>query len=152
MSQFEQNLMKDEQVVMNARISKICLLKDILLMLVGIGFFTIWGTIINICTTKLVLTTNRLYGKRGLINTKTLDTPLNKINNISVSSGLWGKLFGYGKLSITSSSGMYEYYYIKSPDTVRQAIMNEIENFDQRRIQKQAREMADAINNRVLPN
>ncbi len=152
MSNFTQNLMKDETVVLPAKVSKICLVKDIILCIFFIGFITIWGTIIKICTTELVLTSHRLYGKYGLIKTKTLDTPLNKINNVSVSIGLFGKIFGYGTISVTSSSGIYEYKYIKAPETVRNAILNEIEAFDQRRIQKQAEQMAAAINTRVLPN
>jgi uncharacterized membrane protein YdbT with pleckstrin-like domain len=151
MSSFSQNLMKDEKIVLSAAVSKVSLIKDFVLMFLMIGFLTIWGTLIKIFTTQLVLTSNRLYGKVGLIKTKTLDTPLNKINNVSVSSGLFGKLLGYGTLSVTSSSGLYEYKYIKSPDAVRNAIMNEIEQFDQRRIQKQAEQMAAAINNRSLP-
>lgn len=139
------NLGKDEALVTQGKVHWACLIPHILLFLVFIGFLTIWGAVIRMFTTELALTNKRIYGKVGLINTKTLDTPLNKVNTVSVSSGLFGKIFGYGTLHITSSSGEYLFKGIKSPDTFRNAIMTEIDRFDEARIKKQASEMASAI-------
>ena len=139
------NLGKDEALVTQGKVHWACLIPHILLFLVFIGFLTIWGAVIRMFTTELILTNKRVYGKVGLINTKTLDTPLNKINTVSVSSGLFGKIFGYGDLHITSSSGEYLLKGIKSPNTFRDAVMQEIDRFDEARIRKQASEMASAI-------
>lgn len=139
------NLSKGETLVTQAKVHWISLLPHILAMCIFIGLFTIWGAIIRICTTDLILTNKRIYGKVGLINTKTLDTPLNKVNTISVSNGLWGKIFGYGTIHITSSSGEYVLKSIKSPHVFRDAVMEEIDRFDECRIKKQAAEMAAAI-------
>jgi uncharacterized membrane protein YdbT with pleckstrin-like domain len=97
-------------------------------------------------TTQLVLTNKRIYGKVGLINTKTLDTPLGKVNNVSVESGLFGKIFGYGTINITNSSGVYSIKCVKSPDAFRNTLMSEIDKYDENRIKKQASEMANALN------
>ena len=96
-------------------------------------------------TEQLVLTSKRLYGKTGLIKTNTLDTPLNKVNTVSVSSGLFGKIIGYGTIHITSSSGSYKYPGIADPNVFRQALMEQIEKYDEERIKRQAAEMARAI-------
>lgn len=141
------NLGKDETVVTQGKMHWATLIPHILLMALLIGFFTIWGAVIRMCTTELVLTNKRLYGKKGLVNTKTLDAPLNKINTVSVQSGLWGKLFGYGTLHITTSSGAYVYQGIRTPDVFRGAVMEAIDAFDEDRIKKQAAEMAAAIKN-----
>ena len=139
------NLGKDETLVTQGKVHWACLIPHILLCVVLIGFLTIWGAVIRMFTTELVLTNKRIYGKVGLINTKTLDTPLNKINTISVSNGLFGKIFGYGTLHITSSSGEYLLKGIKSPNVFRDSVMSEIDRFDEARIKKQASEMAAAI-------
>jgi uncharacterized membrane protein YdbT with pleckstrin-like domain len=143
---FSQNLSKDEVIITQAKVHWACLLKHILLMLIWIGCFTIWVDIIRMFTTQLVLTNKRIYGKVGLINTKTLDTPLGKINNVSVESGLFGKIFGYGTINITNSSGAYSIKCVKSPDAFRNTLMSEIDKYDENRIKKQASEMANAMN------
>lgn len=144
MKTFE-NLGKDESIVTQGEVHWACLIPHIILLIFFIGVFTIWGAIIRIFTTQLVLTNKRLYGKVGLINTKTLDTPLNKINTISISSGLGGKIFGYGTLHITSSSGEYLLKSIKSPGVFRDAVLQEINKFDESRIRSQAEELARAM-------
>lgn len=139
------NLNRDESLVTQAYVHWACLIPHILLIFVWIGLLTIWRPLISMFTSELVLTNKRIYGKVGLINTKTLDTPLNKINNISVSSGLFGKLLGYGTIHITSSSGEYVWIGIKSPEVFRNAVMTEIDRFDEARIKKQAAELASAM-------
>ena len=152
------NLSKDESVVTQAEVHWICLLPRIILTLLFIpliaesflGFLLldliiIGPVLIRMFTTILVLTNKRIYGKVGLINTKSLDTPLNKINTVSISSGLFGKVFGYGVIHITSSSGNYNYKGIKVPSVFRDAVMEEIERFDEAKIKKQAAEMAAAM-------
>lgn len=140
-------MIEQENIIMQANVSKIVLLKDILLMAVLVGFFTIWGTLIKIFTTKLNFSNKAVHGKVGLINTKELDTPLNKVNNISVSQGLFGKIFDYGTINITSSSGMYSFNYISKPNDFKSALLRQIDQFDEDRIKKQAETMANAMKN-----
>lgn len=139
------NLVRDERLVTQANIHWARLIPHVVGMCFLIGFITIWKPLIDMFTSELVLTNKRIYGKRGLINTKTMDTPLNKVNNISVSSGLGGKIFGYGTIHITSSSGEYTWSGIKSPNVFRDSVMTEIEKFDEARIKKQATELAGAM-------
>ncbi len=152
------NLSKDESVVTQAKVHWICLLPRMILTLLFIpltaesffGFLIlaliiVAPVLIRMLTTTLVLTNKRIYGKVGLINTKSLDTPLNKINTVSISSGLFGKIFGYGVIHITSSSGNYNYKGIQNPSVFRDAVMEEIERFDEAKIKKQAAEMAAAM-------
>lgn len=154
------NLGRDETVILQGKVHWARMIVPgliaVLILIGGIGGDAFLGALIiallivalasiPLWTEKLVITNKRLYGKTGLIRTKTLDTPLNKVNTVSVSSGLIGKLFGYGKIHVTSSSGTYEYSSIAAPDVFRQTLMEQIERYDEERIKKQAAEMARAI-------
>lgn len=141
----EQNLKKDEHVVLKAKIHWMVLVPHILLIFLVVGMFTIWKPLIAMFTTELGFTNKKLLGKVGLINTKTLDAPLNKINNASVSSGLWGKIFGYGTLHITTSSGAYHFVGIANAEQFKSSLMAQIDQFDEDRIKKQAAELAQAV-------
>ena len=110
-----------------------------------LGVIILLIAMIPIWTTKLIITNKRIMGKTGLIKTKTLDAPLNKVNTVSVSSGLGGKIFGYGKIHITTSSGDFLFSGIQAPSQFRQVLMEQIDRFDDDRIKKQASEMARAM-------
>lgn len=154
------NLGKDESVVYQGKIHWARLVGPgiiaLLFLIGGIAGKAFFGglliavlimafPVIQMLTTHLVITSKRLYGKVGLIRTKTLDTPLNKVNTVSVASGLFGKIFGYGTLHITSSSGSYSFSGIASPEVFRHTLMEQIERYDEDRIKKQATEMARAM-------
>lgn len=112
-----------------------------------IALLLIANPLIRFFTTELTFTNKRLIGKNGFINTKSLDSPLNKINNVSVSNGIFGKIFGYGNVYITTSSGSYIYKGIAHPDNYKACLMNQIDQFDEDRIKMQASEMANAMKN-----
>lgn len=80
--------------------------------------------------TKLVLTNRRLYGKTGLLNTKSLEAPLNKLNAISVSYGLLGRIFGYGDVRVGTSSAAFVFPCIRTPEHFRHCVMEEIQRFE----------------------
>ena len=143
----ENHLGRDETVIKKAEISWIVIVPDVVLMLLLIGFITIWKPLIAKLTTELAVTNKKVVGKVGLIRTKALDAPLNKINNVSVSSGLIGKIFGYGTVRINTSSGEYLFPYIKGAESFKTLILNRIDIFDEERITKQAQMMASAIKN-----
>jgi membrane protein YdbS with pleckstrin-like domain len=60
----------------------------------------------------LILTENAVKGKTGLIKTKKLVSPIGKVQDVSVSSGLLGKIFGYSTVTIsTAGSAITEYTF-----------------------------------------
>lgn len=159
----EKNLGKDEELVAGANVHSIIFIPKAIicafLMLIAMfgqnsSFFIFMLVIccaimakplIVFFSTKLYFTNKRLLGKVGLINTKVLDTPLNKINNVSIEQGLGGKLFGYGTIVVSSSSAQYNFKGIKNPEVFRSRLMEQIDKFDEDRIKKQAMEMAKAM-------
>ena len=154
------NLGKDEQIITQIEVHWACFIPRILLallfLLVGstsgsffgglvLGVILLIPVAIRMFTTQLFLTNKRIFGQTGLINTKSMDAPLNKINTISTASGLFGKIFGYGNIHLTTSSGSYDYKGIRAPEVFRSAVMEEIDRFDEARVKKQATEMAAAL-------
>ena len=73
--------------------------------------------IIKISTTRLYFTNLRLIGKCGILSTKTLDAPLNKLNDIMIEQNFIGKIFNSATIIIHTSSSKYHYKYIK--DAIR---------------------------------
>jgi len=139
------NLGKDEQVVLQAKIHWACLIPSVIMSFVIVGIPSLLSRLIAMFTTELGFTNKNFFGKVGLINTKVLNSPLNKINNVSVQSGLFGKLFGYGSVHVDTASGAYNYKYISNAESFRSNLMNAIEQYEQDKIKKSAMEMASAI-------
>lgn len=103
------------------------------------------GKTIEICTTELAVTNKKLVGKLGVITTKAMDAPLNKIQNISVSSGLAGKLLGYGTIQVSTAAGVFKFKYIVNADAFKGLIMEQIDVYEQQQVQNNAEEMARAM-------
>ncbi len=147
----ERNLNIKEQVLMNAKLHPLQLI-----------FAWIWGvlgfwllfiptiiaikTTITYVTTELSVTDKRVIGKIGLINTKSLDAPLNKIQSVAVSSGLGGKIFNYGNVKIQSGGDAIIFCGVKDVEGFKRFLMNQIDEYENDKIKEQATRMAEAMN------
>ncbi len=145
MSKLSQNLQKNEEVVLEAKVHWACLIIPIVFSFIIIGIPSLISRLIAMKTTELSLSNKRLVGKYGFINTKQMDSPLNKINSVSVESGLFGKIFGYATITVNTASTIYNFRFIANSENVKHEIMEEMERFDEARIQEQARAIANAI-------
>lgn len=138
-----------EEIVREGKISVatlvIRLIIDFFAWFIIVGFVWTVKDLIKFFTTKLVITNKRVSGKTGLINTNELDSPLNKINGIQVKQGLFGKMFNYGTISITTASTVFNFDYIDKPNEFKTILNNQIEKYDEERIEMQAKKMAEAI-------
>lgn len=151
-------LRKGEKVTCEATISSMPSIVYVILTVIAIivafsspsvGVLTICGIlclffiyqILFIKNIELYYTNKRVVGKTGILNIKSLDTPLNKINNVSVQNSV----FGYGIITITSSSGNYRFGYITNAEEIKNGLMEEIEKYEQEKIKEQAIQMAKAM-------
>ncbi len=137
-----QSLGKDEKIIYEAKISNFNLVPHMLLCMFGIGLFTLPMQIIKNHKTELCVTNKKIFGKTGVFSTKTMESPLNKINNVTVNESLGGKIFNYGTLTISTSSGVYRYDSVSYPEQFRSALMQQIDTFEEDKIKNQAMEMA----------
>ena len=147
----ERNLNSKESILKNAELHPIHLVMAWIWGIVGCWLLLI-PTIIAIrktiiyLNTELSVTDKRVIGKAGFINSTSLDAPLNKIQNVTVSSGLWGKIFKYGNIEIQTAGDAIAFYAIKDVDNFKKFLMNQIEEYESSRIKAQAQELAAAMN------
>lgn len=147
----EKNLNNNEQIVKNAELNGIVLFWS---WFWGILFCWVLliPTIKAIAKTiafkniELALTNKRLIGKKGFVHRETLDIPLNKVESIHVEQSLWGRMFHYGEIHI-STSGFTNLYFemVKNPDDFKRMCMNEIDTYEAERLKKQNMEATQAL-------
>ena len=101
---------------------------------------------IDYLNTELSVTDKRIIGKAGFITSASLDAPLNKIQNVTVASGLLGKIFNYGSVEVQTAGDAIAFNGIKDPDKFKKFIMNQIEEYENAKIKAQAQELAAAMN------
>lgn len=146
MSKLSSNLQKNEQIVLEAKVHWATLIiPGLLILCYGIGLIWFIPRLIRLLTTELSLSNKRLVGKYGLINTKQMDSPLNKINSISVESGLLGKIFGYATITVNTSSTVYIFKNISQAENFKHTVLEEMNRFDEARVKEQAAAIAGAL-------
>ena len=80
------------------------------------GLFVLIGPIIAKETTELVITNRRIIAKFGLISRYTIEINLPKVESISVSQSILGRMLDYGNLQIVGTGGTKEPIpYISQP-------------------------------------
>jgi len=78
----------------------------------------------------VAITNKRVIGKTGIIRVETMDAPLDKINNVNVSKGLFGRMLKYGSIIIsTANFGTFRYDYISNVDEYKSILMAEIDKY-----------------------
>jgi hypothetical protein len=65
-----------------------------------IGSLILVNHLIVLWTTEIAVTTYRFVYKTGLISRNTQEVSLNKIEEIILHQSVWGRIFGYGKLTL----------------------------------------------------
>lgn len=146
----ESNLTKNEKIVKECKHSGLFLipvwLKGILLC-----WLLLIPTIKAIIATaehfkiELALTNKKVAGSVGLFNTKTMDIPLNKIQNVSVDQKFWGKIFNYATITITSAAGSFRYHGMVNAEDFKRSVLAQQDQFDEDRLKEQATQMANAM-------
>ena len=131
----ERNLGRNENIVKKAEKNWLTMIFNFLNIKQVVGFLSF----------DLAITNKRVVGKTGLISTHALDAPLNKVQNASVSNGLFGKIFNYGTVRIDTAAGKYTFYGIKNPNNFKTMLMNQIDQYEEDKIKQQAEEMAKSM-------
>lgn len=115
----------------------------IIVIVLPIAFIGIKKFILN--HVQLVLTDRRVYGKTGIINTKSVDSPISKINSVSIEQGFWGKVFRYSTVLISTSSGNYKFDFLKDAERFKEKTMEQIELYENDKLKKQAAALAESM-------
>ena len=94
---------------------------------------------------ELGFTNKRVVGKRGVFNTRTLDAPLNKIQNMTVTQTFFGQIFNYSTVRIDTAAGSFYFEAVKDADHFKRLLMNEIDKYEEELVKQQAMQMANAM-------
>ena len=164
------NLSSGETIICEANFSKKVAVIDfvlgsifLLIGLIGIGvaaggnaaaaFFAISGIciapvfivlgliiIISNVTSELAVTSKKIIGK---IAGKSMDAPLDKIQTVSVSNGL----FGEGTVQVNTAFGLYIFKHVDDPEAFKRTLMNQIESYKDEQMHKEAEAIANRMKN-----
>ena len=115
--------MENENLLMEVKPSAVVLIPHFCLMLVFVGFITIWKPLFGIISTNIRVTNKRVSAKKGIIKTESLDSPIDKITSVKVEQKLFGKIFNYGTIYINTASGDYTFEYIPNVEQLRDVII-----------------------------
>ena len=135
-----------EKVVKTARMALVPLLiRDILCFVIIVGIFWFFRDLLAYASNKIVLYEGHIEGKTGLIRTKKLNSPLDKVQSVSVSSGLFGKIFGYGTITVTTAASIISFVGIKGANQLNALINEQVDKAAEAKMMKQAQLMAQAM-------
>lgn len=118
---------------------------DVFMMMFLIGIYWCVRDIIKYNTTKLTLTTKRVSGHLGFIKTDELDCPLRQITGVRVKQSMFGKMFNYGTITITTAANMYDFDLMEKPNKLRTLILQQVEKSEDDRYDRQAEKIAKAV-------
>lgn len=72
--------------------------------------------IMSVSGTELALTSRKVFGSAGFWGTDETEFPISSIKSVSVRHGIFGRLFHYGDIVISTESGRYIFRFIRYPD------------------------------------
>ena len=67
------------------------------------------GSFVYILTTEMVLTSNRIIYKTGLIQRDTIEIPRNQIESINLKQTILGRIFKFGDIDVIGTGGTNQY-------------------------------------------
>jgi uncharacterized membrane protein YdbT with pleckstrin-like domain len=78
--------------------------------------------------TEMAVTTRRVVIKQGLVDRKTIEMLLNKIETIEVSEPMVGRMLGYGSITMVGTGGTSEpFHKIAHPLQFRSEVQQQLE-------------------------
>ncbi len=85
---------------------------------------------ILLATTEFAVTNQRVIAKRGFIRRHTMEMLLQKVESVSVSQNILGRMLNFGTITVTGTGGTQEgFRSIVEPLTVRKKIYKVLENY-----------------------
>jgi hypothetical protein len=92
------------------------------------GIAAIFAGVVRRRATEMAVTTRRVVIKQGLVNRKTIEMLLNKIETIEVSEPIVGRMLGYGSITMIGTGGTSEpFHKIAHPLQFRSEVQQQLE-------------------------
>jgi len=129
MSYIEKNILQqNERIIKKVELHPLPVIKSwifgiLFCWILLIPIFIALKETIRYKTTELMVTDKKVIEKYGLFNTLCDEMALDKIENITSKQTFWGKVFGYGTLSIQGTNRNNVYFAnIKNHEEIRSLI------------------------------
>ena len=102
-----------------------------ILFLVGLAFL-IWATM-RYLNQEYVLTNRRVIEVQGVVNKRSTDSSLEKINDSILTQSIFGRMFGFGDLEVLTASeaGIERFVMIVNPIGFKKAMMDAKHEYEQ---------------------
>jgi hypothetical protein len=92
------------------------------------GIVAIVAGMVRRNATEMAVTTRRVVIKQGLVDRKTIEMLLNKIETIEVSEPMVGRMLGYGSITMVGTGGTSEpFHKIAHPLQFRSEVQQQLE-------------------------
>ncbi len=142
-------LQQNEKVLLTTYTSWVMLMVPMLIVLASIIIWAwllnfTWGVIIFLCAAAYfgwkylewkhniwVVTNFRVIDEFGVININSRESPLDKINNVSYSQNIWGRILSFGQVEIQTAATIGETVYnnVDKPRLLKDTITNAQANY-----------------------
>lgn len=116
-----------------------------------IGVLPVIIKAISLACTCLCITNKRVIGKTGALSVHTLDYPINKVDNVEINAGLFGRIFHYYTVSVRGSGGdnaQIKFVGISNAPQFKNNITEAVERHAEEARRAQAEEIARAMSNK----
>jgi uncharacterized membrane protein YdbT with pleckstrin-like domain len=121
-------------------------------VLVGVALLLAVPPAVRYLSSDFAVTDKRVLARMGVLHRQSLETLLSKIEGIGVEQDLWGRLLGFGTLTITGTGGTREALPgIPRPLEFRRQVQAQIVVQDERRSRDPALVSADPRVERDCP-
>jgi uncharacterized membrane protein YdbT with pleckstrin-like domain len=91
-------------------------------VVVGVALLWALARYVELAANHYVLTDRRLLRVRGIISQSSMDSYLDKINNVEHHQSFWGRLLGYGDVEIDTAGGAEVFPRISQPLAFKRAV------------------------------
>ena len=150
MGYIEENLMKDEKIIATAKIHWMDLVMGIIAGIILswfflLGFFLVFSAISRKISTELAVTTHRAIGKQGILRRHATDLMLDKVQNVTIDQSIFGRIFNYGTVRVTTAGESTNFVGIAQPAVFKAAVTNQMEAYSQAKMQQQAEAIAKSL-------
>jgi membrane protein YdbS with pleckstrin-like domain len=103
-------------------------------VLIGVALLLAVPPAIRYLSSDFAVTDKRVLARMGILHRQSLETLLSKIEGIGVEQDPWGRLLGYGSVTITGTGGTRESLPgIPRPLEFRRHVQSQIVELDERR-------------------
>jgi uncharacterized membrane protein YdbT with pleckstrin-like domain len=110
-------------------------LVTLILILLGLAALWLVGRYVKWISTNFVITSQRLIFRQGIFAKSGIEIPLERVNNVNFSQGVFERMLGAGDLLIESGGedGQQRFTDIRHPDKVQNLIHSQMEGVARRR-------------------